>query len=1267
MTKRNLIFNGKEDRDLHLDPERSSKTIIPHTIKGRIFFLLLVVLIPILLTQAYIFYENFKNSREQAFRSNLEVARTLEKAFDAFIQGIFRQELAIGLAATASPPLSNQELKRILEKNDKDLVAVQRMTWIDPRGYSVVSSLPSPPNVNFADRKYFREILAGRECVVGDLVLSKAEKLPFFHVCRAIRDEKGTLLGVVAAAIDPEELDSVLAVERFKDAAVNLLDPQGMLVYRYPHLKQTWEERNWFKSMPVLEKSLREEVSIITIASYENEKRIFANIPIKSIGWSAGASIKENVVLEPIFTTLLYHGAAFSIIALLAFMAALIISRTISSSAERLRVHARVLGNGEYGRRIDLTGPAEMQELAQTFNAMAKQIDESHEELRSSEQRWATTLSSIGDAVIATDIAGKITFMNLVAEKLTGWTLREVSLKPVEEVFNIINEQTRQKAENPVAKVLEKGNIVGLANHTILVRKNGKEVPIDDSGAPIKDKDGKVTGVVLIFRDITERKKAERALRESEAKANALIQYAPTGIYEIDYRGPSFISVNDAMCQILGYTREELFLIRPSALLDENGRALFADRIRRQLAGEKIEESVEYRVRKKDGSFIDAILYVSLNLGGGEPGRALVVAYDVTERKRVEEQIRARENELRLVMDTVPGLISYLGPDFHYRRVNRGYEQWFGLEAREMEGRHVRDVLGEAAWEAVRSRLEQAMAGETVTYEERMPYRVGRRRWIAATLVPERDASGAVQGLVTLVTDITKRKRMEEALRRSENQYRSLFEGMTEGFALHEIICDERGVPCDYRFLDINPAFERLTGLKRESLIGKTVLEAIPGTEPHWIEKYGQVALTGKSVHFESYSGVLKKYYDVFAYSPAPRQFAVMFLDITDRRRGEEERKRLQHVIQEERDRLVALINSITDEVWFADVQKKFTLANPSALREFGIELAGNGIGVERFVANLEVYRPDGSPRPIEDNPALRALQGEVIKNQEEIVRTPATGELRYRQASSAPVRSTLGNIIGSVSVVRDITDRKRMEEELKKSHDELELRVRERTDELAKSQQRFQLLSSQLLLAQEKERKRVAVELHDGLLSELAAMKYLVEGKLLLLKEGKPSDLNEYKRVADILAIVMKEARGIMNNLHPSILDELGLISTINWLSEEYQKSYPHIKVQKQIEVSERDISDSVKVVIYRVLQEALNNFAKYGKGDLVELSLTKSGGTFAFMVRDNGQGFDVEKAQKGLGLESMRERVEISGGEFEIESIIGQGTTIRAIWGIS
>jgi PAS domain S-box-containing protein len=151
--------------------------------------------------------------------------------------------------------------------------------------------------------------------------------------------------------------------------------------------------------------------------------------------------------------------------------------------------------------------------------------------LRESEQRWSTTLSSIGDAVIATDIEGKISFMNVVAEKITGWTSAESLGKPVSKIFNIINEETRKPADNPVFNVLQKGCVVGLANHTLLICKSGVEIPIDDSGAPIKTSDGKTIGVVLVFRDISERKlneakllKVNRTLRAISNTNQALIR-----------------------------------------------------------------------------------------------------------------------------------------------------------------------------------------------------------------------------------------------------------------------------------------------------------------------------------------------------------------------------------------------------------------------------------------------------------------------------------------------------------------------------------------------------------------------------------------------------------------------------------------------------------------------------------------------------------------------------------------------------------------------
>lgn len=176
--------------------------------------------------------------------------------------------------------------------------------------------------------------------------------------------------------------------------------------------------------------------------------------------------------------------------------------------------------------------------------------------LRESEQRWATTLSSIGDAVISTDAAGKVTFMNAVAEMLTGWTFSEALQKPIQSVFKIINEYSRKQVENPVVQVLEKGLVVGLANHTLLVRKDGSTVAIDDSGAPIIGKNGKITGAVLIFRDITGRKQVEQALERAKADWERTFDSVPDLIAILDSKH-KIMRVNKAMANTLGTTPEK--------------------------------------------------------------------------------------------------------------------------------------------------------------------------------------------------------------------------------------------------------------------------------------------------------------------------------------------------------------------------------------------------------------------------------------------------------------------------------------------------------------------------------------------------------------------------------------------------------------------------------------------------------------------------------------------------------------------------------------
>ena len=218
-------------------------------------------------------------------------------------------------------------------------------------------------------------------------------------------------------------------------------------------------------------------------------------------------------------------------------------------------------------------------------------------------------------------------------------------------------------------------------------------------------------------------------------------------------------------------------------------------------------------------------------------------------------------------------------------------------------------------------------------------------------------------------------------------------------------------------------------------------------------------------------------------------------------------------------------------------------------------------------------------------------------------------------------------------------------------------------------SERQLKFLSSQLLTVQETERKRVATELHDNLGQVLSAIKFGVENTVNRMEQGTamPATL---QAVIPTLQYAIEEVRRIYTHLRPSLLDDLGILATIAWFCREFQKVYPNVSVKTSIEIEESEIPESLKIVIYRVLQEALNNVAKHSKASRSKVSLSKTGDTIELAISDNGHGFEtremlsIEPPQGGLGLASMKERAELSGGFLVIESTRDVGTTIRAFW---
>ena len=265
-----------------------------------------------------------------------------------------------------------------------------------------------------------------------------------------------------------------------------------------------------------------------------------------------------------------------------------------------------------------------------------------------------------------------------------------------------------------------------------------------------------------------------------------------------------------------------------------------------------------------------------------------------------------------------------------------------------------------------------------------------------------------------------------------------------------------------------------------------------------------------------------------------------------------------------------------------------------------------------------------------------KRLKGEKVPSEYEIRGVRKNGDTIWVMRSFSLINFKDGPAIAGI--VSDRTKRRKAEQALRESGKEL------------------RILSNQLLSAEEKERKRIARELHDGIGQALSAIKFSVENSLRQLRnEADHSELKSLEAVIPLTQKTIEEVRRIVKDLRPSILDDLGILATINWFCREFQDIYAGIRIKREIDIQEGDIPSSLKTVIYRILQEALNNIAKHSRADLIQLALEKSDSGIELKIQDNGVGFDLAKtislkpSQRGFGLASMRERAETVGSRFQ------------------
>jgi len=516
-------------------------------------------------------------------------------------------------------------------------------------------------------------------------------------------------------------------------------------------------------------------------------------------------------------------------------------------------------------------------------------LRKAEEKLRESEEKYRFLTENISDVIWIYNIThNKFTYISPSVFNLRGYTDTEAMKEGLSDSLTPISAKGLIEKVPSRMKEFQDGISKTYIDELEQVCKNGSIIWVEASTKFQKAKDGTLE-VHGVSRDLTARKQAEIALRESEEKYRLLVENAGigVGVYSPDGR---ILFYNQKAVQHMGRKTEDLIGKTLKEVFGDYAASVYAKRFQEVVESDRNLQYEDF-VQLPTGNYWFLTNNTKIIGPDGEVKGVLLLSHDITERKLAEEQLHKERLLFRTLIDNIPDAI--YSKDLNYCKTLANE-----TEVRYMGAKSEADVLGkddyafypeDLAAKFLEDDKQVIETGKPVLNREEFIFdELDQKRWLLSSKIPLREKGGEIIGLVGIGRDITDRKKVEEALRESEEKFRLLFRHLTTGFALHEIILDSAGKPVDYRFLQINPAFEAMTGLKSEEVVGKTALEVMPDTESFWIETYGKVALTGNPVTFEHFSQVLNKHYQVNSYSPGAGLFAVVFLDITERKKAEE-------------------------------------------------------------------------------------------------------------------------------------------------------------------------------------------------------------------------------------------------------------------------------------------------------------------------------------------------------------------------------------------
>jgi len=774
--------------------------------------------------------------------------------------------------------------------------------------------------------------------------------------------------------------------------------------------------------------------------------------------------------------------------------------------------------------------------------------------------------------------------------------------------------------------------------------------------------------IVEFCVDVSARKQAEARLRETKEQIHYFINNTRDILFQIDLKGNCTFG-NVAAERVTGYLLHDLLQMNVMQLVTPEYHGLLKDRLQRRIAGRLEEKPLELEIQHKDGHRI----WLELTTTGVSDSEGQLVAIqgvarDISERKKSERELRAVSTELRRILETAATGLNRCSRDLHFLSANPAYARLVGQPLKEIVGRPMVDVIGAKALEVTRPYIDRVLRGERVEYEALVPYVRSHNRWLHFVYTPDKNNRGEVVGWVASVTDITKRKRTEEALYDANEFKQQIFSGVNEGV----IVLDR-----DLKIQAWNPFMEKLAGPPASAVIGKHVLKAFPPLRELGVANLATRALAGEVVAPRDFPIPLHSNGQPgwASHSFMPLRNAkgeivgviVIVRDITVRKQMElmlQQTNRTLNVIRDCHEAMLraesepALLNEICRVIVHTGGERLAWVGYAEADAAKSVRVAA-AVGSASYLSRLQITWAD-EPRgrgPI--GVAIRTGKASICNNtQTDPMFAPWREDARRHGMGSTIALPLIvdGQCIGALSIYAPAPD----------AFNEVEQqRLMEFANDLAFGITALRLrtertrLENEMLKSIERERERIGRDLHDGIGQLLTSIKL----RCGYLKDLSPARLSEVKQevteMESVLKQTIEQVRGMAQGLNPVRVTSAGLAVGLLELADEASSAGGPkcvCKVDRSVKISNHQTIHH----LYRIAQEALQNAIKHADAKKITITLKKRSRGILLSVEDDGAGMPTQVLESGMGLSNMQMRASLIGARLAVSRRKNGGTVV-------